>query len=45
MRYGLQLTNKVRLTEEDKYFKDIKATQLAQNKMLRLLDGSQVKDK
>ena len=46
LRYGLQLTNKVRLTEEDRKTKDIKATQLAQNKVLRLLlDGSKIKDK
>ena len=40
MRYGLQLTNKVRLSEDDKKSKDIKATQIAQNKLLRLMDGS-----
>ena len=45
MRYGIQLTHKVRLTEEDKHSKDIKATQVAQNKMLRLLDGSRLKDR
>ena len=45
MRYGIQLTHKVRLTEEDKHSKDIKATQVAQNKMLRLLDGSRIKDR
>ena len=44
-RYGLQLTHKVRLTEVDRKSKDIKATQLAQNKMLRLLDGSRIKDR
>ena len=44
-RYYIQLTDMVRLTEEDKKMKNIKATQLAQNKMLRLLDGSRVKDK
>ena len=35
----------VRLTDEDKKMKNIKATQIAQNKMLRLLVGSRVKDK
>ena len=44
-RYGLQLTNKVRLTEEDKKNKDLKATQIAQNKMLRLLDGCRIRDR
>jgi hypothetical protein len=43
--YGLQLTHKVRMTEEDTKTKDIKAVQIAQNKLLRLLDGSRVKDR
>ena len=37
--------HKVRLTEEDKKTKDIKATQVAQIKLLRLLDGSRIKDR
>ena len=45
MRYGIQLTHKVRMMEEERKSKDMKATQLAQNKMLRLLDGSRIKDK
>ena len=45
VRYGLQLTHKVRLTEEDKKNKDLKATQIAQNKMLRLLDGCRIRDR
>ena len=45
LRYGLQLTHKVRMTEEDTKTKDIKAVQIAQNKLLRLLDGSRVKDR
>ena len=45
VRYGLQLTHKVRLTEEDLKTKDMKATQIAQNKLLRLLNGSRIKDK
>ena len=46
MRYGIKLTtHKVRMTEEERKSKDIKATQLAQSKMLRLLDGSRIKDK
>ena len=39
MKYGIQLTHKVRMTEEDRKSNDIKATQVAQNKMLRLLVG------
>ena len=44
VRYGLQLYGKVRLTDEDPtnaYFGDI---QLVQNDLLRLLNGSKVKD-
>ena len=44
VRYGLQLYGKVRLTVEDPtnaYFEDI---QLVQNDLLRLLNGSKVKD-
>ena len=45
MSYGIQLRHKVRMTEEERKSKDIKATQLAQNKMLRLLDGSRIQNK
>ena len=45
LRYGLPLTHKVRLSEEDRKRKDIKAAQLAQNKVLRLLDGSKIRDR
>ena len=45
LRYGLQLKHKVTLTEEDKKTKNLKATQRAQNKVLRLLGGSRMKDK
>ena len=45
LRYGLQLTHKVRLSEEDRKTKDITAAQIAQNKMFRLLDSSRIKDK
>ena len=34
MRYGLQITNKVRILEEDMKTKGIKVTQLAQNILL-----------
>ena len=36
--YGLQLAHKVRLTNEEVKNIDSKATQIAQNKVLRLLD-------
>ena len=45
LRYGLQLTQRVRLEEEERKSKNIKATQIAQNKVLRLLDGSKIKDR
>ena len=45
LRYGLQLTQRVRLEEEERKSKNIKATQIAQNKVLRLLDGSKTKDR
>ena len=45
VRYGLQLTNKARMAEEDKKMKDMKAVQIAKNKLLRLLDGSRIKDR
>ena len=41
--YDLQLTYNVRLIDEDKKRKNIKATQIGQNKVLRLLDGSRLK--
>ena len=44
MRYGLQLTHKVRLKEEDRKRRDVKAIQIAKNKLQRLLDGSRIKD-
>ena len=43
MKFGLQFTHKVKVTEVDSNNKDIKATQIAQNKVLRLLDGTQIK--
>ena len=41
----VQVTHKVRLTEKNAKTKDRRATQIAQNKVLRLLDGSRMKDK
>ena len=45
LRYGLQLCTAVRLNEDEKKNENTKATQIAQNKVLRLMDGSRVKDK
>ena len=44
MRNSHQLTHKVRVTEEDTKNKDMKATPIAQNKILRLLDESRIPD-
>ena len=45
LRYGLQLCTQVRMTDEDKKSQNLKLTQIAQNKMLRLLDKSRIRDK
>ena len=45
IQYGQQLTHKVRLSEEDRNTKDLKATKIAQNTVLRLLEGSRAKDR
>ena len=39
LRYGLQLCNKVRTTSTDSTNKNMQTTQVAQNKMLRMLNG------
>ena len=44
LRYGLQLCNKVRTTSADLVNNNMQATQVAQNKMLRMLNGSTKKD-
>ena len=44
IRYGLQLYGKVRLTSEDAMRGDIQALQKVQNNLLRMLNGTQVKD-
>ena len=44
LRYGLQLCSRVRTTEADVRSKNMRTAQIAQNKMLRLLDGSTLKD-
>ena len=45
LRYGLQLCGKVRLREEEAMEGNLKLVQIAQNKMLRVLDNSIIKDK
>ena len=44
IRYGLQLYGKVRLSSEDATRGDIQALQKVQNDLLRLLNGTRVKD-
>ena len=44
LRYGLQLCNQVRLKPEDSENQNMKAAQIAQNKMLRMLDGVSLKE-
>ena len=44
LRYGLQLCNQVRIKPEDHENQNIKAAQVAQNKMLRMLDGVSLKE-
>ena len=45
IRYGLQLLGKVRLTNEDSSNEVMKTLQVAQNKLVRLLNGKTLKDK
>ena len=45
VRYGLQLLGKVRWSEQDPKQGDLQAIQKAQNKVLRLLNGSRLLDK
>ena len=45
VRYGLQLLGNVRTSSEDPTCSDLKAIQLVQNKLLRSLNGSLVRDK
>ena len=44
VRYGLQLLGRVRVANEDPECGDLKAIQLILNKLLRLLNGTKVKD-
>ena len=45
LRYGLQLCTKVRIWDSDVIEGHLKALQLTQNRMLRVLNGSKIKDK
>ena len=45
VRYGLQLLGKVRTLKEDTESADFKAIQLVQNKLLRSLNGTKIKDR
>ena len=45
INYGIQLYGRVRISQEDTINKDIKAIQMVQNKMARLLNGKSLKDK
>ena len=44
-RYGLQLYGQVRQSEEDVLTKDLENLQKAQNKMLRAINSTKIKDK
>ena len=44
LRYGLQLCNKVRLNESDPINANMKSLQVAQNKMLRMMNGTSLKE-
>ena len=44
LRYGLQLCNQVRVKPEDPENQNMKAAQIAQNKMIRMLDGVTLKE-
>ena len=44
LRYGLQLCNKVRTSTTDPINNNMLAAQVAQNKMMRMLNGSSNKD-
>ena len=45
IRYGLQLYGRVRVSEQDPENTELKSIQLVQNKLLRTLNGTRVKDK
>ena len=43
LRYGLQLCNKVRINEEEMTNQNMKSTQIAMNKMVRMVEGVSLK--
>ena len=45
LRYGIQLCTEVRIKDSDPQHANMKATQIAQNNLLRMIDGSKIKDK
>ena len=45
LRYGLQLWSKVRVTESDPNTESMKTIQLTQNRLLRALNNTKIKDK
>ena len=45
LRYGLQLCTKVIINDEEKRTASLKALQLTQNRMLRAINGSKVRDR
>ena len=45
LRYGLQLCSRVRCEENEPKTNNMRIAQIAQNKMLRFLDGSRLKDR
>ena len=45
LRYGLQLCIKVLTKEEEKRSSSLKALQLTQNRMLRAINGTKIKDR
>ena len=44
LRYGLQLCNKVRINEEEMSNQNMKSTQIAMNKMVRMVEGASLKE-
>ena len=45
LRYGIQLCNKVRLTDLDPTNGEMKSLQTAQNELIRMLDNSRTEDR
>ena len=45
LRYGLQLCTKVTIKDDEKRSTSLKALQLTQNRMLRAINGTKIKDR